>query len=128
MKIMLISQDKKSIYDFSQCKVYIPVDSILSIFIKPYSSKESYLLATYEDPTTTEKIFNEIINVLDKSKYLLKTKAVLKPEDLLYAKRTFEKINNEKIIVSDSMFEIKPIGNDYVITYQLPGNEDVKDI
>lgn len=36
MNLIIISQDKKSIWDFSQCCIFIPNDSIHEIFIRPY--------------------------------------------------------------------------------------------
>lgn len=40
------------------------------------------------------------------------------------AKKYFDNLNGEKFIVSDSNFNIKPIGNNYNLIYKLP--EDVK--
>lgn len=36
MNLIIISQDKKSMWDFSQCCMFIPDDGIHEIFIRPY--------------------------------------------------------------------------------------------
>lgn len=50
MNLIIISQDKKSIWDFSQCCIFIPNDSIHEIFIRPYYAPNGVSIATYEDP------------------------------------------------------------------------------
>lgn len=124
MKLILVSQDKKSIWDYSECVVFIPSNSIHEICIRPYVATNEITIATYEDPVKAEKVLQEIINVIGKSKMLLKPKGLVELSNIEDAKHYFEKLNNEKLIVSDSMFEIVPIQNDYVITYQLPEDEE----
>lgn len=126
MNLIIISQDKKSIWDFSQCYMFIPGDSIHEIFIRPYSSTNGISIATYKDPKRTEEVFNEIINVFSKSKLLLTPKARLPLTDIEATKKYFDNLNDEKFIVSDKMFNITPISNNHTLTYQLP--EDVETI
>ena len=124
MNLIIIGQDKKSIWDFSQCYMFIPNDGIHEIFIKPYSASNGISIATYKDPKRTEAVFNEIINVFSKSKLLLTPKARLPLTDIEAAKKYLDKLNNENFIVLDKMFNITPISNNYTLTYQLP--EDVE--
>ena len=126
MNLIIISQDKKSMWDFSQCCMFIPDDSIHEIFIRPYYAPNGVSIATYEDPKKTEEIFNEIINVFSKSKLLLTPNRNMKLEDIEAAKNYFSNLNGEKMIATDHNFNIAPIGNGYNITYQLP--EDVETI
>lgn len=126
MNLIIISQDKKSMWDFSQCCMFIPDDSIHEIFIRPYYAPNGVSIATYEDPKKTEEIFNEIINVFSKSKLLLTPNINMKLEDIEAAKKYFSNLNGEKMIATDHNFNITPIGNGYNITYQLP--EDVETI
>lgn len=120
MNLIIISQDRKSMWDFSQCCIFIPSDSIHEIFIRPYYAPNGVSIATYEDPKKTEDIFNEIINMFSKSKLLLTPKNKLPLQDIESAKDYFNKLNGEKFIVSDHNFDIIPIGNGYNLTYQLP--------
>lgn len=124
MKLILVSQDKKSIWDYSECVIFIPSNSIHDICIRPYAAKNEVMIATYEDPVKSEKVLQEIINVIGKSKMLLKINYIVKGEDLEHTKLKYEYINKEEFIVSDNLVEIKPIGNDYVITYQLPEDKE----
>ena len=127
MNLTLVSQNKKSIWDFSQCYIFIPENSIHDIYIQPYSSNNPLMLATYEDPHKTEEIFNTIINVFKvKSKLLLTPKSTIPLQDIEAAKKYFNKLNGEDFIVVDQNFDITPIGNSYNLTYQLP--EDVETI
>lgn len=126
MNLIIISQDKKSIWDFSQCCMFIPENSIHKIYIRPYYAPNGVTIATYEDPKRTEEVLNEIINVFSKLKLLLTPVVSRKLEDIEAAKKYFEKLNNEKLIVTDTSFNITPIGNGYNLTYQLP--EDVETI
>lgn len=126
MNLIIISQDKKSMWDFSQCCMFIPDDGIHEIFIRPYYAPNGVSIATYEDPKKTEEIFNEIINVFSKSKLLLTPSRNTKLEDIEAAKKYFSNLNGEKMIATDHNFNVTPIGNGYNITYQLP--EDVETI
>lgn len=126
MNLIIISQDKKSIWDFSQCCIFTPNDSIHDIFIRPYSAPNSVSIATYEDPKKTAEVLKEIINLFSKSKMLLEPKHSMRLEDIEAAKKYFDNLNREKFIVSDSKFKITPIGNSYNVTYQLP--EDVETV
>lgn len=126
MNLIIISQDKKSMWDFSQCCMFIPDDGIHEIFIRPYYAPNGVSIATYEDPKKTEEIFNEIINVFSKSKLLLTPSRNMKLEDIEAAKKYFSNLNGEKMIATDHNFNVTPIGNGYNITYQLP--EDVETI
>lgn len=126
MNLIIISQDKKSIWDFSQCCIFIPNDSIHEIFIRPYYAPNGVSIATYEDPKKTEDVLKEIINLFSKSKMLFTPKGNMRLEDVEAAKNYFDNLNGEKFIVSDSKFNITPIGNNYNLIYKLP--EDVKKI
>lgn len=126
MNLIIISQDKKSIWDFSQCCMFIPNDSIHDIFIRPYSAPNAVSIATYEDPKKTAEVLKEIINLFSKSRMLLEPKHSMRLEDIETAKKYFDYLNREKFIVSDSKFKITPIGNSYNVAYQLP--EDVETV
>lgn len=126
MNLIIISQDKKSVWDFSQCCLFIPENSIHEIYIRPYYAPNGVSIATYEDPKKTEEVLNEIINAFSKLKLLLTPNTNLNLEDIEAAKNYFDKLNNEKFIVSDNNFNITPISNSYNLTYQLP--EDVETI
>ena len=97
---------------------------IHEIFIRPYYAPNGVSIATYEDPKKTEDVLKEIINLFSKSKMLLTPKVNMRLEDVETAKKYFDNLNGEKFIVSDSNFNIKPIGNNYNLIYKLP--EDVK--
>lgn len=86
MNLIIISQDKKSIWDFSQCCIFIPNDSIHEIFIRPYYAPNGVSIATYEDPKKTEDVLKEIINLFSKSKMLLTPKVNMRLEDVETAK------------------------------------------
>lgn len=126
MNLVIISQNKKSVWDFSQCCLFIPENSIHEIYIRPYYAPNGVSIATYEDPKRTEEILNEIINVFSKSKLLLTPKVKLPLQDIEAAKNYFNKLNGEKFIVSDNNFDVTPIGNGFNVTYQFP--EDVETI
>ncbi len=126
MNLVIISQDKKSVWDFSQCCLFIPENSIHEIYIRPYYAPNGVSIATYEDPKRTEEVLKEMINVFGKSKILLTAKNTLRLNDLEAAKNYFNKLNDEKFIVSDNNFDVTPIGNSFNVTYQLP--EDVETI
>lgn len=126
MNLVIISQDKKSVWDFSQCCLFIPENSIHEIYIRPYYAPNGVSLATYEDPKRTEEVLNEIINVFGKSKLLLTPNGKQKLETIEAVKKYFDKLNGENFIVSDNSFNITPIGSSYNLTYQLP--EDVETI
>ena len=126
MNLVIISQDKKSVWDFSQCVLFIPENSIHEIYIRPYYAPNGVSIATYEDPKRTEEVLKEMINVFSKSKLLLTPKSKISLQDIEAAKKYFDKLNSEKFIVSDNYFDITPIGNSFNITYQLP--EDVETI
>lgn len=68
MNLVIISQDKKSVWDFSQCCLFIPENSIHEIYIRPYYAPNGVSIATYEDPKRTEEVLKEMINVFGKSK------------------------------------------------------------
>lgn len=120
MNLIIISQDKKSMWDFSQCCLFIPNDSIHEIFIRPYYATNGVSIATYEDPKKTEDVLKEIINLFSNSKMLLTPKINMRLEDIENAKKYFDNLNGEKFIVSDSNFDINPIGNNYNLIYKLP--------
>lgn len=126
MNLVIISQDKKSVWDFSQCVLFIPENSIHEIYIRPYYAPNGVSIATYEDPKRTEEVLKEMINVFSKSKLLLTPKSKISLQDIEAAKKYFDKLNSEKFIVSDNYFDITPIGNSFNVTYQLP--EDVETI
>lgn len=121
MKLVLISQDKKSIWDYSQAMLCI---HDLDIVIRPYQDSQGYLIGTYSTAERTQKIFDEIINVFSKSKLILKPKTMLRLDNIEAAKKYYEKLNNEKLVTVGNDFEIVPLGNDYTITYQLPGDKE----
>lgn len=123
MKLVLISQDKKSIWDYSQAMLCI---NNLDIVIRPYQDSQGYLIGTYSTTERTQKVFDEIINVFSKSKLLFKPveKTRLHINDIETAKKYYEKLNNEKLVTVNNDFEIMPLGNDYTITYQLPGDKE----
>ena len=64
MNLIIISQDKKSMWDFSQCCMFIPDDGIHEIFIRPYYAPNGVSIATYEDPKKTEEVLKEIIKFI----------------------------------------------------------------
>lgn len=127
MSLIIVSQDKKSIWDFSQCYLFIPNDGINNIAIRPYSAENSLIIGTYKDPVKAEEVFKEIINVFGKSKLVLKPNMYLAHEDLEYAKRYYEDLNKERFIINGPEFEILPLGNNNTMIYQLPEDEENDD-
>lgn len=127
MSLILVSQDKKSVWDFSQCYLFIPSDSINNIAIRPYSAENSLIIGTYKDPVKTEEVLKEIINVFSKSKLILKPNMYLAHEDLEHAKKYYEYLNEEKFTITGPEFEILPIGNNNTMVYQLPEDEENDD-
>ena len=99
MNLVIISQDKKSVWDFSQCVLFIPENSIHEIYIRPYYAPNGVSIATYEDPKRTEEVLKEMINVFSKSKLLLTPKSKISLQDIEAAKKYFDKLNSEKFIV-----------------------------
>ena len=126
MNLIIISQDKKSMWDFSQCCMFIPDDGIHEIFIRPYYAPNGVSIATYEDPKKTEEVLKEIINLFSKAKLLLTPNRKIPLQDIEAAKKYFDNLNDEKFIALDNNFNVTPIGNSYNLTYQLP--EDVETI
>ena len=124
MNLIIISQDKKSMWDFSQCYIFIPENSIHDIYIRSYSSNTSIMLATYEDPHRTEEVFKELIDLFSKSKLLLTPNVKMSLQNIENAKKYFDNLNDEKFIVVDDNFYVTPIGNNYNLTYHLPEDKN----
>lgn len=119
MNLTIISQDKKSVWDFSQCYIYIPYDKIHDIYIKPYSASNGVSIATYKDPKRTEEVLNEIINIFIKSELFFTPKYNRKPETIEYSKIFFEELTKKNHIITDNALTFTSIGN-YTLAYQLP--------
>ena len=121
MKLIIVGQDKRTIWDYNRCLIAI-ADDLRSIIIKPYENENSVLLAQYSDPERTDQVFNELINVFSKPKAIIKAKMPMKINDLEKAKYRYEALNGEKLTMIDEPFEVVPLNNTSII-YQFPPDE-----
>lgn len=124
MSILLISQDKKAIFDISQCFVFIPEDDENKIYLRTYATSSPSMLAEYKNPKYTKLVFRELIKELGKTRLLLTTKTNIETDILESAKKYFERVNNEKLITVDNNFIVTPLGNQNNVIYEFPEDNE----
>lgn len=121
MNLIIISQDKKAMWDCDQTLIAIRDKDIV---IRPYNSDGSFILGHYKSKKKTQQVFDNIIKIVSINKLLLKPEIMLPLKELSVAKKYFEKLNGIKLVATDSNFDILPINNNGTLVYQLPEDDE----
>ena len=126
MELWIRSQDRKELYMIKD-KLYLAKGSLVQTSIAPYEIEQHYevrcrfgddILGEYKSESRALEVLDEIQSKIKPLLYL-KPKALLKPEDLIGAKKYFEELNEQEFITCDKHFEIIPFSSNIVV-YNMP--------
>ena len=109
----------------SQDEQVLKLAEHFDIYTGGYDGKEYYVIeesgtdvAQYKTKERALEVLDEIQNKI-KTLLYLKPKVLLKPEELISAKKYFEELNEQEFIICDKHFEIVPFSNN-VVFYNMP--------
>lgn len=116
--MVIVNQDKDWIFNFDNT-TSIGIDEENTLKVISIAGKWN-ILGNYKTKERAKEVLQDILENLNKKRYLLKPKTILKNINIEDAKEYFEGINNIKLIATDNLFDIESIGNNETIIYQMP--------
>lgn len=120
--MVIIGQEGKTIINFKRIN-FLNIEEAdnnkFNILIN-YGDYIEGIIATYENEERAKEVLRDLLNSMNKQKFLMKPKINLDQKTIEEAKVYFENINGIDLIIDDNNFEIIPINKDNTIIYEMP--------